>query len=142
MSKREHLKEHSFKPGQSGNPSGRPKTPDDILAARKHSREELERTILRLVWADEAAIKAEADASETPIIVRIIGKMAIKALKTQDVTRSSFLLDRAGFPVRKDENPLLALNLMQMPLDQLLALGQIAMKRLQPGEEDPNEIQA
>jgi len=31
----EHLKPHQFKPGESGNPGGRPRMPDDIRALKK-----------------------------------------------------------------------------------------------------------
>jgi hypothetical protein len=125
-----HLQKHAFKPGQSGNPNGRPKLPADLVEARNYSREELERAVLRIVWASEEAISTELLDPEKPMIVRIIARMTMNAFVTGDVKTASFLLDRAGFPVKKDDRPSTPALLAQMPLDELLKLAGKAMEVL------------
>lgn len=132
--KKSVLKKHAYKPGQSGNPSGRPKTPPDILEARRHSRDELERAVLKIVWSDKATVQREKEDESNPVILRIISGIALKALKTQDVIRSSFLLDRAGFPVKKEAELSISAALVNMPIDELLRLGREAMAVLSANE--------
>lgn len=131
-----HLEEHKFKPGQSGNPNGRPKLPPDLIAARNHSREELERAVLRIVWAKEEDVENELLDPETPMIVRIIGRMTMNAFITGDVKTAAFLLDRAGFPVKKDDRPSTAALLAAMPLDRLLEIAGQAMQILKGDGDD------
>lgn len=115
-----HLQKHAFKPGQSGNPAGRPKTPEDLLEARNFSREQLERAVLRIVWLNEADLATELTDMDKPIINRIIARIATNAWITGDIKSAGFLLDRAGFPVKKDTSPSTPELLAAMPLDQLL----------------------
>lgn len=132
--KGDHLKAHAFKPGQSGNPTGRPKLPGDLLKARAHSREELERAVLRIVWEDRRAVEAEANNSQSPMIERIIAKLTLRAYDNGDIRTAGFLLDRAGFPVKKDDRPSLPALLSSMPLEELLTLAKKAFNILESGD--------
>lgn len=135
-----HLKEHAFKPGQSGNPNGRPKTPPDLLELRNHSREELERAVLRIVWAKEEDIQNELLDPDTPMIVRIIARMTNNAFVTGDVKTAAFLLDRAGFPVKKDDRPSIPALLAAMPLDKLLEIAAQAFQMLRGDGDELSQI--
>lgn len=132
-----HLSEHKFKPGQSGNPNGRPKTPPDLLAARNFSREELERAVLQIVWAKEDAVADVLLDPDAPMITRIVARLTTNAFVTGDVKTAAFLFDRAGFPVKRDDNPSIPALLAAMPLDQLIQLARQAMDVLATGEQDP-----
>lgn len=83
-----------WKKGQSGNPSGQPKLPEDIKAARKLTTIEFERAVNKYLYQDKAAItKAAADPS-TPVIELLITSILHKAVVLGDEKRLAFLLDR------------------------------------------------
>ena len=68
-----------FKPGQSGNPSGRPKELPQFIEARKLNRVELEAVLNKLV---------------TPRIEEIIQAVVKNAIETGDPKYADFLLNR------------------------------------------------
>jgi hypothetical protein len=82
--------EHRFKPGQSGNPSGRPKkTPTDYLTqkAREHADEAIG-TYLKCLQAEEAPWPAKVSAA-TEILNRGFGK----AKQEMDVSHNLTISD-------------------------------------------------
>ena len=89
----------TFKPGKSGNPSGRPAIPPDILKARSLSRFELERILNKYIHMTKSeVIKAAQDPSTTALEL-MIASLISKGTNEGDYKRISFLLDRLGFVV-------------------------------------------
>ena len=89
----------TFKPGQSGNPKGRAKTPPDILHARQITRNELERVLNRYIYMTKSEIIRAAQDPETPALELMIASLISKGTNEGDYKRVSFLLDRLGFIV-------------------------------------------
>lgn len=83
-----------FKPGQSGNPSGRPKVPRDILEARKLNQVELERAVNRLIWLPRAELRALIENPETPMFEMMLASIVAQAAQKGDQTRLEFILQR------------------------------------------------
>lgn len=99
MSSSKPRKPGTFKPGQSGNPKGRAKTPPDILEARQMSRHELERILNRYIRMTKAEIIKAAQDPNTPALELMIASLISKGTNEGDYRRISFLLDRLGFVV-------------------------------------------
>jgi hypothetical protein len=91
-----------FKPGESGNPGGRPKLPEDVKQAKLMNRIELTRLVNRLVRMKRhelAELIKNPDASSMEIM---IGTIIVKAAQQGDPTRLSFLLDRLVGKVKNE----------------------------------------
>ncbi len=87
-------KETRFKPGQSGNPGGQAKLPDDIKEARKLNQIELERTVNKFLFADREALHAVIKAPETPMLELMVASIMAKAAQNGDQVRLEFILCR------------------------------------------------
>jgi len=83
-----------WKPGQSGNPSGRPKVPDDVKAIRKLSPFELERIINKYLQMDAPQIKSLLDSQTLPMREAYIASILLKGLNYGDPKRFDFILNR------------------------------------------------
>jgi len=83
-----------FKPGQSGNPGGRPKTPQDIRDAKAADRTEFERTLHKYMHMPIEVIELRLSDPQTPAIEQITGKIIIEAASRGDHMRFDFLLNR------------------------------------------------
>jgi hypothetical protein len=73
------LKDHAWKPGQSGNPAGRPKKIYTILKKTGYSKDDVKTAFSELGWYDLADIKKASEDKKLPMIVRIVAKAFIKA---------------------------------------------------------------
>jgi len=83
-----------FKPGQSGNPNGRPKTADDIRKASALTNEEFLRITNRFLLMTRDEIQAALQNPKASMLELLIGGIIAKATKEQDHQRATFLLDR------------------------------------------------
>lgn len=84
----------SFKPGQSGNPAGRPALPAEIKAARAINQIELEKILNHVAFLPMPEIKALTKSSEAPAFVVGAAKIVEKMAKYGDIWAANFLLDR------------------------------------------------
>lgn len=89
-----HLKDFQFKPGQVGNPGGRPKLPEDIKEARKLNQNEVSRIINKYMNMEISAIKEDMNKPGTKALEAMIGKIISEAHKFGDYSRVNFLFDR------------------------------------------------
>lgn len=83
-----------FKPGQSGNPGGRPKLPEDIREARKMNQLELERIVNKYLYTTVDAVDAALKDPATPMMERMVAMVVSKAAEVGDHTRLDFILSR------------------------------------------------
>ena len=83
-----------FKPGQSGNPSGRPKTPEDIAKAKRLNQHELDRIINKYLWMDREAMQARLKDPSTPMMEIMVGSIVAQAAQKGDQQRLEFILQR------------------------------------------------
>jgi len=83
-----------FKPGQSGNPGGKAKVPEDILKARKLNQLELERIVNQYLWLSAAELKARVQDPATPTMELMVASVIAEAVKKGDQQRLEFILCR------------------------------------------------
>lgn len=88
----DHLKDHQFKPGQSGCPGGLPKW--------WLTKGRVKDLISRIGSLPITKVQDIVDNPETPAMEAFIAKVYLKGIETGDVTRLNALLDRTiGRPV-------------------------------------------
>lgn len=87
-------KDTQFKPGQSGNKSGRPKLPEDIRKASKLTNEEFIRIANRFFSMNRGEIQETLQDPKATLLELIVGGIAVRAAKDNDHMRANFLLDR------------------------------------------------
>lgn len=68
-----HLAEHCFKPGQSGNPNGRPKVPNEVKRLAREASPRAMQKLIALIDNDDAKVALMA-AKE--VLDRAYGKVA------------------------------------------------------------------
>lgn len=84
----------SFKPGQSGNPNGRPKIPIDVKESRQLTRIELDRQLNRLIaMSPEQLAEVRKDPKSTMLELLIVSVIT-HGINKGDQTRLNFLLER------------------------------------------------
>lgn len=83
-----------FQKGQSGNPGGRHKLPEDIRKARALNQVELERTVNRFLYMDRAQVQEAIKNPETPMIDLMVASIMAQAAQKGDERRLEFILQR------------------------------------------------
>ncbi len=83
-----------FEKGQSGNPSGKAKVPNDIKEVRKVSQFELERAINRLIWLPLEQLRVVIKDPKTPILEIMLATIMAQCAQKGDQQRLEFLLNR------------------------------------------------
>lgn len=84
-----------FKKGQSGNPSGRPKLPKELLAIRELTSHEVKRIIAKFADMKKSEIEIAIKDPNIPMLHLIVASIMMHAAKHGDYGRMSFLLDRS-----------------------------------------------
>lgn len=127
-----------FKPGQSGNPGGRPKLPDDIKEARKLNQVELERIVNKYLYMDREAVKAAISSPKTPMMELMVASIVAQAAQKGDHLRLDFVLNRMIGKVKdeKDHNHNFNVSLRGMPREDVIEIGKDALRYLQDGDGD------
>lgn len=84
-----------WKPGESGNPSGRPKLPPELKAIRCLSHLECSRLISKYARMEYDEILEASENPKLPMIESCFASLFLKGKEKGDWTTISFLLDRA-----------------------------------------------
>lgn len=83
-----------WKAGQSGNPNGKPKMPEELQKANKLSAKKFIEYVNRYVNMNRSEIKEDLERKEATMLELLVGGMISKAVSTQDPVRANFILDR------------------------------------------------
>lgn len=83
-----------FKKGQSGNPGGRPKMPDDVRSAKIETKITIARLLNEYLAITLDELQARLRDPKTPNLELMVGKIVAETIKTGDNTRLNFILDR------------------------------------------------
>lgn len=90
----------NFKPGQSGNPNGRPRTPPEQKALRRFNRSYLEERLNELLMLPPTTLAALKQNRATPMIDLMIIATIERAVESGDYHRVSFLIEQLiGKPI-------------------------------------------
>jgi len=92
----------NFIKGQSGNPNGRPKVPEDLKTIQSLSPSLMSKLINKYMAMNREQIIVKVKDPRTPMIETTIASILVKATQSGDYTRLNFLLDRSIGKV-KDE---------------------------------------
>lgn len=83
-----------FKKGQSGNPGGKLKLPEDIKKARTLNQIELERVCNRQLWMTRAQLREVMTDPETTILELTVASILGKAMEKGDQQRIEWIAMR------------------------------------------------
>lgn len=84
-----------FKPGQSGNPGGRPKVPPDLKKARELNKNAIAKIILDQLNMTISELTKISKATDKPAMEVLAATLVVFARKYGDFSRINFLLDRS-----------------------------------------------
>lgn len=115
-----------WKPGQSGNPSGGPRLPAELLAIRALTRAEACRYIAKYARMTKEELELAATNPKTTAIELSIASIFMKCIQHGDSTRLQFLLDQSigKIPVatETDEEKLARQDLQNLSDQELIKL--------------------
>lgn len=102
MKPSDYIKPFQFKPGQCGNPSGRPALPPELRAIRELTKDEVRRLFskaLRTCVPELEKLKADMAA---PAIDVWLASGILKGIDQGDFTRMAFLVERVIGKIQVD----------------------------------------
>lgn len=94
MPKGKKIAGRDWKPGESGNPNGRPPLPPEIREARKLTTAEFIRVANKLLDMTKAEVVALQKAPDSSIMESILASILVKGFNEGDASRLTFFLDR------------------------------------------------
>jgi hypothetical protein len=83
-----------LKPGETANPNGRPKVPEDIKQLRQLNKDELLKILNKYVYLTKSDLKDALQKEDTPAVEMMVGTIILKAIQSGDHSRLTFILDR------------------------------------------------
>lgn len=92
----------NWEPGQSGNPNGRPKTPDDLKKALRMTKIEFQELLVKYLSFSLADLKAANENANTTALDRIVISVITNAIKKGDQQRLDFLMNRIIGKVKEE----------------------------------------
>lgn len=87
-------KKGTFKPGQSGNPKGRPSLPPEVKTLRKLTAEKLEEIADLILDGDRATLQSIANSYTDSAIRVAYARAALNAMQKGDLTQIEVILAR------------------------------------------------
>jgi len=89
-----NIKNHGFKPGQSGNPGGKEKMPEELQKANKLSAKRFIEYVNKYINMNKESLNKDLNRPEATMLELLVGGMIARAVKEQDPARANFILDR------------------------------------------------
>lgn len=89
-----------FKPGECGNPNGRPRVPDDLKKARKANKVEVERILNEYAHLTLSELKERMNDPATTVMELLLAKIITEGIKKGDQMKLNFIWDRTAGPVK------------------------------------------
>lgn len=83
-----------FKPGQSGNPNGRPPVSAEVKRIRKLTNNEIKDVGTLLLEGRESELEEMIKDDETPILKKFMANVCLIGMKSGDEKRLNAILDR------------------------------------------------
>lgn len=83
-----------FKPGQSGNPSGRPPVPEDVRHARLMNKNDFARLLNQMMKLSIPEITEISASEDAPVSEVMAAQIILAAAAEGDPKRADFILDR------------------------------------------------
>lgn len=84
-----------FVPGQSGNPAGKPPTPEDVKNARKENTSEVTRILTKHLAMSRDQLAGVVRNPATTSMELLVAGILLKAITAGDHSRAQFIFDRA-----------------------------------------------
>lgn len=95
-------KDTRFKPGQTGNPKGRPRLPIDVLNVEKLTQDELKRRISKHMRMQHDALDAVLASPDSIALDLVIAATLCTAIKTGDIAKAEYLFNRCLGKVKEN----------------------------------------
>jgi hypothetical protein len=92
--KNTHLEEYKWKPGQTGNPNGRPPLPKDVKELKKLTQIELEKALNEMLYLNKEQLAQVNKDPESTMLQRLIASIITFGVNKGDHQRLSFLIER------------------------------------------------
>jgi hypothetical protein len=126
-----NIKDHGFKKGKSGNPSGRRKTPEHLRAHAPLDSEEVKRIMGKYTRMTRLEIQACIEDPLTPAFELAIASTLAKAIKFGDVARMDFFLNRIVGKVKEEQDVHISVALQNLSDAEIIDLSKDAIKVLE-----------
>lgn len=84
----------TFKPGQSGNPKGRPKLPEELKKAIRMNKQLFQELLVQYLTYPKAKLGELAKDPKTKSLDMIVIMVILNAIKKGDQSRLDFLMNR------------------------------------------------
>lgn len=129
-----------FKPGESGNPNGRPRRGIAVVNEELKeagflpaSKQDIEANYLSMIGADEATLKAMANDKDRPMLVRVLAKNILGGKGFDVIER---MLDRGiGKPTQKTESEVVVKEIRTLSKEEEDFLAKVASGNKRKNEQ-------
>lgn len=102
---KEDIEPYQFKPGQSGNPNGRPLKVHKILKASGYTLDDIREAFKDIGWNDPEKLQEIVDDPKQPAILKVIARAFLKGAEKGDFRYISEILQHViGKPKEQTEN--------------------------------------
>lgn len=92
--KPENVERFKWKKGQSGNPAGRAKIPEDVKVARKLTQVEFERICYNLMCMSTGRLAELVKSERTPVLTALVARILEKGIHDSSKAELNFFIER------------------------------------------------